>query len=73
MCILALEFTKLAELMETKGNKILRNIKTRWISIISLVVMILVLSLRPKQGHGKVQVESATQESHSHSRECERV
>jgi hypothetical protein len=38
-----------------------------------LGVIILVLGLQPKQGHGKVQVESATQKSHSHSRECARV
>jgi hypothetical protein len=56
-----LEFTKLAEIMEIKDNKILRNIKVRWISIISLVVMILALNSRPKQGHGNVQAESATQ------------
>jgi hypothetical protein len=36
-----LEFTKLAEVMEIKRNKILRNIKTRWISIISLVKRVL--------------------------------
>jgi hypothetical protein len=30
-----LEFTKLAEIMETKGNKILCNVKTRWISMLS--------------------------------------
>jgi hypothetical protein len=30
-----LEFLKLAEVMETKGNKILRNIKTRWISMLA--------------------------------------
>jgi hypothetical protein len=30
-----IEFCKLAEVMETKGLKILRNIKTRWISMLS--------------------------------------
>ncbi len=32
-----LEFTKLVEIMEIEGNKILWNIKTRWISMINLV------------------------------------
>jgi hypothetical protein len=36
-------------------------------------VTTLALGSWPKQGQGKVQVESATQESHSHSQECERV
>jgi hypothetical protein len=36
-----LEFTKLAKIMETEGNKILRDIKTRWISMISLVKHVL--------------------------------
>ncbi len=31
-----LEFTKLAELMQIKGNKILQNVKTKWISMLSL-------------------------------------
>jgi hypothetical protein len=30
-----LEFTKLAAVMETKGLKIIRNIKTRWLSMVS--------------------------------------
>jgi hypothetical protein len=30
-----LEFSKLTNVMETKGNKILRNIKTRWTSMIN--------------------------------------
>jgi hypothetical protein len=30
-----IEFCKLAEVMETKGLKILKNIKTRWISMLS--------------------------------------
>ncbi len=34
-------------------------------------VTTLALGLRPKQGHGKVWVESATQKSLSHSQECE--
>jgi hypothetical protein len=29
-----LEFVKLAELMETKGLKLLKNVKTRWVSLI---------------------------------------
>jgi hypothetical protein len=36
-------------------------------------VMTLPLGLRPMQGHGKVWAKNATQESHSHSWECERV
>jgi hypothetical protein len=36
-----LEFTKLVEIMETKGNKILCNIKTRWISIINPIKHVL--------------------------------
>jgi hypothetical protein len=31
-----LEFTKLATIMETKGPKLLRNVKTKWISMLSL-------------------------------------
>jgi hypothetical protein len=31
-----LEFTKLVEMLETKGNKILWNMKTRWISMLNL-------------------------------------
>jgi hypothetical protein len=30
-----LEFTKLVEVMETKGAKILKNVKTHWISMLS--------------------------------------
>jgi hypothetical protein len=29
-----LEFTKLVEIMEMKGKKILQNVKTRWMSIL---------------------------------------
>jgi hypothetical protein len=36
-----MEFLKLAEVMETKGLKILRNIKTQWISMLSPVVRIM--------------------------------
>jgi len=36
-------------------------------------VTILTLGSQPKQRHEKVQVESATQESHLHSQECERM
>ena len=36
-----LEFLKLAELMETKGLKILRNIKTRWISMLAPAVRVM--------------------------------
>jgi len=32
-----------------------------------IIVMTFALSSRPRQGHGKVRVESATWESHSHS------
>jgi hypothetical protein len=59
--------------MEIKDNKILRNIKIKWISIISLVVMILALNSRPKQGHGNVRVESAIEESPSHFQKCEKL
>jgi hypothetical protein len=31
-----LEFTKLVEMLETKGSKIFLNVKTRWISMLSL-------------------------------------
>ncbi len=31
-----LEFTKLVEMLKTKGNKIFQNVKTRWISMLSL-------------------------------------
>jgi hypothetical protein len=37
-----LEFTKLAELMITKGVKILKNIKTYWISMLFLVRCVMV-------------------------------
>jgi hypothetical protein len=37
-----LEFTKLAKIMETKGNKILCNVKTQWISMLSLAKRIMV-------------------------------
>jgi hypothetical protein len=30
-----LKFTRIAGFMVTKGNKILRNVKTRWISMLS--------------------------------------
>ncbi len=36
-----LKCTKIIKIMETKGNKILWNIKTRWISMISLVKCVL--------------------------------
>ncbi len=36
-----LEFAKLIEIMETKGNEILQNIKTRWISMLNLVKCVL--------------------------------
>jgi hypothetical protein len=36
-----LKFTKLVEIMETKSNKILWNIKIKWISMISLVKCVL--------------------------------
>jgi len=36
-----LKCTKIVKIMETKGNKILWNIKTRWISMISLVKRVL--------------------------------
>jgi hypothetical protein len=36
-----LEFAKVAKIMETKGNKILQNIKTRWISMISFIERVL--------------------------------
>ncbi len=36
-----LEFTKLAKIMETKGNKIFYNIEIRWISTINLVKWVL--------------------------------
>jgi hypothetical protein len=36
-----LNFTKLVEVMETKGNKIICNVKTRWISMLSLVKRVL--------------------------------
>jgi hypothetical protein len=36
-----MEFLKLAEVMETKGLKILRNIKTRWISMLGPSVRVM--------------------------------
>ncbi len=36
-----LEFTKLAEIMETKGNKILSNVKIQWISMLSLTNIVM--------------------------------
>jgi hypothetical protein len=36
-----LEFLKLVEVMETKGLKILRNIKTRWISMLAPAVRVM--------------------------------
>jgi len=35
------KFAKLVEIMETKGNEILQNIKTRWISMLSFVKHVL--------------------------------
>jgi hypothetical protein len=32
----SLKFTKLVEMLETKGDKIFRNVKTRWLSMLSL-------------------------------------
>ncbi len=37
-----LEFAKLVEIMETKGNKILHNVKTKWISMLSLAKRMMV-------------------------------
>ncbi len=37
-----LEFTKLIKIMETKGNKILHNVKTTWISMFSLAKIMMV-------------------------------
>jgi hypothetical protein len=36
-----LEFVKLVELLNSKGNKILRNIKTRWLSMLAPTVRIM--------------------------------
>jgi hypothetical protein len=36
-----LEFLKLVEVMETKGLKILRNIKTCWISMLARIVRVM--------------------------------
>jgi hypothetical protein len=36
------EFTKRVEFMQTKGNKILRNVKTKWISMLSLAKKVMV-------------------------------
>jgi len=41
--------------------------------LVILLVTTLALGLQPKQKHGKVWVESATQESHFHSQECEGI
>jgi len=35
------EFTKLAKIMEIKGNKIMHNIKTSWISMINFIKRVL--------------------------------
>jgi hypothetical protein len=35
-----LEFCKLVEILESKENKLLKNIKTRWISMLSLCKII---------------------------------
>jgi hypothetical protein len=40
---------------------------------ITIYITTLALGLRLKQGHGKVQVETATWESPSHSQKCEKV
>jgi hypothetical protein len=37
-----LEFTKLAKIMETKGAKILKNIKTQWITMLSPIKHVMV-------------------------------
>jgi hypothetical protein len=37
-----LEFTKLAKLMQTKGNKILQNVKTMWISMLSPIKRVII-------------------------------
>jgi hypothetical protein len=37
------------------------------------IVTTLALGSQPKQKHGKVLAKSATQESHFHSQECERM
>ncbi len=49
-----LEFTKLAEVMETKGNKLVHNVKTRWILILNLVKKVLTKykTLLVKIGYG---------------------
>ena len=36
-----LEFLKLAEVMETKRNEILRNIKTRWINMLAPLIWVM--------------------------------
>jgi hypothetical protein len=38
---MAFGITKLVEVMEIKGNKILHNVKTRWILMLSLTKRIL--------------------------------
>jgi hypothetical protein len=52
--------------------------ETKLVVVIVLLLLVmnvstLALGSQPRQRHGKVQVESATWESHSHSRECDRV
>jgi len=36
-----MEFTKLAKFLETKGGKILHNVKTQWISMLALAKRLL--------------------------------
>jgi hypothetical protein len=36
-----LEFQRLAQTLETKGNKILKNVKTRWMSMLDLLKRIM--------------------------------
>jgi hypothetical protein len=38
-----LEFLKLANLMKVKGNKILQNVKTHWINMLSLTKWVLLM------------------------------
>jgi hypothetical protein len=37
-----LKLTKLVDIMETKGNKVLHNIKTQWISMLNLAKRMMV-------------------------------
>jgi hypothetical protein len=37
-----LEFTKHTKLMQTKGNKIFRNVKTMWMLMLNLAKMVMV-------------------------------